>query len=211
MVTTRIARLILTFQLVKIVGTIAGNISFTKNCRVVGRNERIICRSSRGTERMASSVSTRKTGQQTTTNTNPIRNSTPGNHSTANKIQETTGTAIRIRIIGWRYLSRLSERYIAIARTMPSTKETISAPMTRASVTTISIGVMVVIDFAIRAMLGIAKGGIPRAGARYDRSSQTSAKTSRETRVCRGKIRTGTDSRCSVLIGEGGYAVRACR
>src|SRR4029079_16393482 len=200
MVTTRIARLILTFQLVKIVGTIAGSISFTKNCKVVGRNERIIWRSSRGTERMASSVSTRKTGPQTTTSTNPMRNSTPGNHSTANKIQETTGTAIRMRIIGCRYLSSVSDRYIAIASMMPSTNETISAAMTRASVTATSRGVMVVIAFAIRSRLGIANGGIPSAGARCDRTSQTSAKTVRRRRVCRGKISTGTDSRCSVLI-----------
>ena len=39
MVTTRIARLILTFQLVKMVGTIAGSISLTKNCQR-GRPER---------------------------------------------------------------------------------------------------------------------------------------------------------------------------
>ena len=132
---------------------------------------------------MASSVSTRKTGPQTTTSTNPMRNSTPGNHSTANRIQETTGTAIRMRIIGCRYFSSVSERYIAIASTTPSTNETISAPMTRASVTAISMGVMVVIAFAIRSMLGIANGGIPSAGARCDSTSQASAKTSRETSV----------------------------
>src|SRR5262249_12624642 len=42
MVTTRIAKLILTFQLVKIVGTIAGSISLKKYCQVVGRKDRII-------------------------------------------------------------------------------------------------------------------------------------------------------------------------
>src|SRR5690242_3170309 len=42
MVTTRIARLILIFQLVNTVGTIAGNISLKKYCHVVGRNDCII-------------------------------------------------------------------------------------------------------------------------------------------------------------------------
>ena len=42
MVTTRIARLMLTFQLVKMLGTIAGSISLRKNCSVVGRNDRIM-------------------------------------------------------------------------------------------------------------------------------------------------------------------------
>ena len=102
MVTTRIARLILTFQLVKMVGTIAGRISLTKYCSVVGRNDCIIWRSSRGTERMASSESTRNTGPHTTTSTKPMRNSTPGNHKTANRIHDTTGTAIKMRIIGCR-------------------------------------------------------------------------------------------------------------
>ncbi len=102
MVTTRIARLILTFQLVNRLGTIAGSISLAKNCQVVGRNERIMWRSSRGTPRMASSESTRNTGPHTTTSTKPMRNSTPGNHSTANRIHDTTGTAIKMRIIGCR-------------------------------------------------------------------------------------------------------------
>ena len=102
MVTTRIARLMLTFQLVKMVGTIAGRISLRKYCSVVGRNDCIMWRNSRGTPRMASSVSTRNTGPHTTTSTKPMRNSTPGNHSTANRIHDTTGTAIRMRIIGCR-------------------------------------------------------------------------------------------------------------
>src|SRR5476649_2142948 len=143
MVTTRIARLILTFQLVKIVGTIAGSISLTKYCQTVGRNDCSMWRSSLGTLLMASSVSTRNTGPQTTTSTKPMRNSTPGNHSTANKIHDTTGTAMNRRMIGCKYFSSGSERYMAIASAMPSTKEAISAPMTRASVTTMSIGVMV--------------------------------------------------------------------
>src|SRR6185437_13988547 len=102
MVTTRMARLMFTFQLVKMVGTIAGSISLTKYCAVVGRNDCIMVRSSRGTERMASSVSTRNTGPHTTTSTKAMRNSTPGNHNTANRIHDTTGTAIRMRTIGCR-------------------------------------------------------------------------------------------------------------
>ena len=116
-----------------------------------------------------------------------MRNSTPGNHSTANKIHDTTGTAIRMRIIGCRYFSRASERYIAIASASPSTKETISAPMTRASVTAMSAGVMVAMLLPIFSRLGMANGGIPSTGARCDSASQQTAKTRRETRVCRGK------------------------
>src|SRR5580704_8048644 len=196
-VTTRIARLILTFQLVKTLGIIAGSISLMKYCTVVGRNDRIMWRSSRGTPRIASRASTRKTGPQTTTSTKPMRNSTPGNQSTANKIQDTTGTAIKSRIIGCKYFSSGSERYIAIASARPRTKEAMSAPMTRASVTTTSIGVMVATLFAIRTRLGIANGGIPSTGARCDNTSQAVAKTRRETKVWRGKLRSGTDSRCA--------------
>src|SRR5438874_13790324 len=108
---------------------------------------------------MASSVSIRKTGPQTTTSTKPMRNSTPGNQSTANRIHETTGTAISTRIIGCKYLSSESERYIAIAKARPSTNETMSAAITRAKVTTTSIGVMVVRLRAMRTKLGIANGG----------------------------------------------------
>src|SRR5215831_19484008 len=162
MVTTRIARLMLTFQLVKMVGTIAGSINLKKYCQVVGRNDCIIWRNSRGTPRMASSVSTRKTGPHTTTSTKQMRNSTPGNHSTANRIHDTTGTAISRRIIGCRYLSSESERYIAIASARPRTNEMKRAAITRASVTAISIGVMVATLRAMRTKLGIAKGGIPR-------------------------------------------------
>src|SRR4029450_249234 len=111
---------------------------------------------------MASSVAIRKTGPQTITSTKQMRNSTPGNHSTANRIHDTTGTAINRRIMGWRYLSRDLERYMAIASASPSTKEMISAAITRARVTTTSIGVMVAILFAIRTKLGMANGGIPR-------------------------------------------------
>src|SRR5260221_4500096 len=160
-VTTRIAKLMLTFQLVKIVGTIAGSINFRKYCQVVGRNDCIMWRNSRGTPCIASSVSTRKTGPHTTTNTKPMRNSTPGNHSTANKIHDTTGTAINRRTIGCMYLLSESEWYMAIARARPSTNEAMSAAITRANVTKMSAGVMVATLFAIRSRLGIANGGIP--------------------------------------------------
>src|ERR1700730_2180087 len=142
---------------------------------------------------MASSVSTRNTGPHTTTSTKPMRKSTPGNHITANRIQDTTGTAMNRRMIGCRYFSSGSERYIAIASTRPRTNEAISAPMTRASVTAMSIGVMVAMLFAIRSRLGIANGGIPSTGARCDSTSHTTQKTRRETKVCRGKTRLGTD------------------
>ena len=112
-----------------------------------------------------------------------MRNSTPGNHSTANRIQDTTGTAIRIRIRGCRYFSSGSERYIAMASARPSTKDATSAAMTRASVTAMSMGVMVATLLAIRTRLGMANGGIPSTGARCDMTSQTTAKTSSETRV----------------------------
>src|SRR5262249_54385332 len=102
MVTTRIARLRLIFQLVMMPGTIAGSISLKKNCAGVGRNDWNIRRSSRGTPRIASSVSTRNTGAHTTTSTKPMRNSTPRNQSTANRIQEITGTAISSLISGRR-------------------------------------------------------------------------------------------------------------
>src|SRR5262249_30796798 len=62
MVTTRIARLKLIFQLVMRFGTIAGNISLAKYCSLVVRNERTMRGNSRGTLRMASSPSIRKPG-----------------------------------------------------------------------------------------------------------------------------------------------------
>ncbi len=102
MVTTRIAKLRLIFQLVIRLGKMAGNISLVKYCGVVGRNERIMLRNSRGTPRMASSASTRKTGPQTAISTKAMRNSTPRNQSTANRIHDTTGTAISSRTIGCR-------------------------------------------------------------------------------------------------------------
>ena len=102
MVTTRMARLKLIFQLVIRLGRIAGSISLMKNCDGVGRNERIMPRSSFGTPRMASSASTRNTGPHTAISTKAMRNSTPRNHSTANRIQETTGTAMKSRTIGCR-------------------------------------------------------------------------------------------------------------
>src|SRR6266567_2646512 len=153
MVTTRIARLMLTFQLVKMLGAIAGSISLMKYCSVVGRNERIMWRNSRGTPRIASSVSIRNTGPQTTTSTKPMRNSTPGNQS--------------------------------------------NATITRASVTTMSTGVMVAKLFAILTTLGMANGGIPSTGARCDSTSQQTTKTSSDTRVWRGNFRSRTESRCT--------------
>src|SRR4051794_23484056 len=207
MVTTRIARLMLTFQLVKMLGTIAGSISLMKYCSVVGRNERIMLRNSRGTPRIASSVSIRNTGPQTTTSTKPMRNSTPGNQSTANRIHDTTGTAIRSRIIGCRYFSSDAERYIAMASARPSTNDTSSAPMTRAKVTATSTNVMVAKLLAILTKLGMANGGIPSTGARYDRSSQQTTKTSSETRVWRGNVRSRTESRCSACPEESWPAI----
>src|SRR3954447_8693846 len=183
MVTTRIARLRLIFQLVMRFGRIAGNISLVKYCTVVGRNERIMPRSSLDTPRMASSESTRKTGPQTAISTKAIRNSTPRNHSTANRIQGTTGTAMNSRMMGCRYRSRSCDRYIAIASTRPRANDRISAPMTRATVTTTSMGVIVIMLCAMRTKLGIAKAGMPSAGAKYDSTSQTTTKIRSERRV----------------------------
>jgi hypothetical protein len=59
-------------------------------------------------------------------------------------------------------LSSESERYIAIASATPSTKDAISAAITRASVTATSTGVMSTRLLAILTKLGMAKGGIPR-------------------------------------------------
>ena len=50
---------------------------------------------------------------------------------------------------------------MAIAKATPKTKETTKAPITRASVTTMSSGVMSATLFAIRSRLGIANGGMP--------------------------------------------------
>src|SRR5262245_61962776 len=146
---------------------------------------------------MASSESIRNTGPQTITSTKPMRNSTPGNHNTANRIHDTTGTAINRRIIGCRYLSSEGERYIAIANATPSTNETSNAPITRASVTTISLGVIVAKLFAILTKLGIANGGMPRSAARCNTISQQTTKTSSDTRVWRGNVRSNADSRYS--------------
>src|SRR5262245_6204537 len=87
-VTTRMARLKFIFQLVIRFGTMAGNISLPKYCNAVGRNERTMRRNSRGTLRMASNASIKKTAPQTAISTKAIRNSTPRNHSTANKIHD---------------------------------------------------------------------------------------------------------------------------
>src|SRR5436190_892793 len=188
MVTTRIARLRLIFQLVIRFGRKEGKISMMKDCGAVSRNERIMRRSSSGTPRIASSASTRKTGPQTATSIKAMRNSAPRNHNTANRIQDTTGTAISRRIIGNAYLSSLSDLYIKVARRTPSTNERISAPTTRARVTPTSRGVMVRRLCPMRNKPGIANAGMPKAGAEYDSSSQTMAKRRSETRVSRENV-----------------------
>src|SRR5438105_14319652 len=72
-VTTRIARLRFIFQLVMRFGTIAGNISLPSYCSAAGGNERTMRRNSRGTLRMASNASIRKTGPQTAISTKAMR------------------------------------------------------------------------------------------------------------------------------------------
>src|SRR6185436_16589686 len=159
---------------------------------------RIMPRSSLDTPRIASSESTRKTGPKTAISTKAIRNSTPRNHSTANRIQDTTGTAMNSRMMGCRYRSRSSDRYIAIARTRPRVNDRISAPITRATVTTTSIGVIVIMLCAMRTKLGIAKAGIPSAGAKYDSTSQTTTKIRSERTVCRENVPSRPASRYSL-------------
>ena len=100
MVTTRMARLRLIFQLVRMVGSVAGRISLRKNCAGVGRNERSMSRKSADTPFMPSRKSIRNTGAHTTISTNAMRNSTHLNQSTENRIQQTTGTAMSSRTSG---------------------------------------------------------------------------------------------------------------
>src|SRR6266446_330737 len=100
MVTTRMARLRLIFQLVMMLGIEAGSISLVKNCQSVGRNDFIMSRSSLEVLCMLSSVSTKKIGPQVTTSTNRILNSTERNQRMAKRIQEMTGTAIKSRTTG---------------------------------------------------------------------------------------------------------------
>src|SRR5262249_5387245 len=168
-----------------------------KYCSTVGRNERIMPRSSGDTPRMASSESTRKTGPQTATSTKQIRNSTPRNHNTANRIHDTTGTAMNRRINGCRKPSSLADRYIAVASRRPSTNDSTSAPMTRATVTTTSIGVIVSRLCPMRTKLGIAKAGIPSVGARCDSSSQAIANATSESAVWRENAPASPASRYS--------------
>src|SRR5262245_61661637 len=185
MVTTRMASERLIFQLVRRLGTMAGNISLVKYCTAVGRNERIMPRNSGDTPRMASSESIRKTGPQTATSTKQIRNSTPRNLSTANRIQDTTGTAMNRRINGWRKPSSFGDRYMAVASSRPNANERTRAPRTRATVTTTSTGVIVSRLCPMRTKLGMANAGTPMNGARCDSNSQTIAKASSESAVWR--------------------------
>ena len=94
------ARLRLIFQLVRMAGRVAGSTSLVKKCVRVGRKDRIMSRRSFDTPFIPSRTSTRKTGAHTTTSTKAMRNSTHLNHSTANRIQQTTGTAMKSRTIG---------------------------------------------------------------------------------------------------------------
>src|SRR4029077_15330014 len=84
-----------------------------------------------------------------------------------------------------------------MARATPSTKETISAPMTRASVTRTSVGVIVSRLRPIRAKLGMAKAGIPSAGARYDSASHNAAKIRTERTAWRENFPSMPASRYS--------------
>src|SRR5215475_6143981 len=72
-----------------------------------------------------------------------------------------------------------------------------SAPMTRASVTTTSIGVIVSRLWPMRTKLGIANAGIPSVGARWDSSSQAAAKTTSERTVWRDMVPARPASRYS--------------
>src|SRR5262249_62281765 len=84
------------------------------------------------------------------------------------------------------------------ASATPSTNDRISAPMTRASVTRTSIGVIVSRLCPMRAKLGIAKAGMPSVGARYDSASHKAAKIRSETTACRENFPSRlAASRCS--------------
>src|SRR5512133_2278857 len=69
--------------------------------------------------------------------------------------------------------------------------------MTRASVTRTSIGVIVSRLRPIRARLGMAKAGIPSAGARYDSASHNAAKIRTETTAWRENFPSRPASRYS--------------
>src|SRR5215831_7352279 len=72
-----------------------------------------------------------------------------------------------------------------------------SAPMTRTSVTTTSIGVMVIRLCPMRTKLGMANAGIPSAGARCDNTSQATTKMASEKMVWRDHVPARPASRYS--------------
>src|SRR5262249_29520205 len=82
-----------------------------------------------------------------------------------------------------------------MASARPSTNDKISAPITRASVTTTSSGVIVTRLCAMRAKLGMAKAGMPSVGAKWDSVSQTMTKISRERTVWRENAPSSAASR----------------
>src|SRR3954452_9740556 len=85
-----------------------------------------------------------------------------------------------------------------VARKTPRTNDRTSAPSTRATVTTTSMNVMLIRLCPMRTKLGIAKAGIPSAGAKYDSTSQTSTNTSSETMVWRENVPARPASRYSL-------------
>src|SRR5882757_4522018 len=72
-----------------------------------------------------------------------------------------------------------------------------SAPMTRATVTMTSSGVMVIRLCPMRTKLGMANAGIPSAGAKWDSTSQTTTKIRSEMTVCRENVPASPASRYS--------------
>src|ERR1700724_4758816 len=77
------------------------------------------------------------------------------------------------------------------------TKERISAPMTRARVTSTSTGVILSRLPQIRTKLGIAKAGMPSAGAKYDSVSQIRQKIRIETSAWLGNFPARSAARYS--------------
>src|ERR1700722_6508558 len=84
-----------------------------------------------------------------------------------------------------------------MASATPSTKERISAPMTRASVTSTSMGVILTRLAQILAKPGIANAGMPSAGAKYESVCQSTQKTAMETSVWRGNPAVSSAARTS--------------
>src|ERR1700730_3176284 len=77
-----------------------------------------------------------------------------------------------------------------------------SAPITRATVTATSMNVMLIRLCPMRTKLGMAKAGIPSAGAKYDSTSQTTTNTRSETTVWRENVPTRPASRYSLRCIE---------